>query len=270
MLFPAGGTPLPRTEAMVIVRALHARQDEAAKKLLGELGKHTDPVVAAGASVVVPPAKVRTKALFTLAPDRQQAEGVLAAWFGDSFAVEGVSDGVPVAELSFADCDTFDFPGHAVVAPTSARVFLNQGSLVQGDVIGITADDVRVRTAMFGEVVLPRREVQGIALDAGLDRLVGASAEQDRVRLRDATFADGALLRGDASTLVLRSAGGRVASAPCRSPTPRACCSRDRAPSNRTPRPTRGSIWSPANDCSASSSAGPPSTRRSQCLGSAP
>jgi hypothetical protein len=214
LLFPAGGTPLPRTEAMVMVRALHARADEPAKALLRELAGHPDRVVAAGAGLVVPPAKVRTKALFTLSPDRQQAEGVLAAWFGDSFAVEGVSDGVPVAELSFADCDTFDFPGNVAIAPTTARVFLNQGSLVQGDVIGITADDVRVRTAMFGEVVLPRREVQGIALDPALDRLVGASAEQDRVRLRDATFADGALLRGDASTLVLRGADGAERAVP--------------------------------------------------------
>jgi hypothetical protein len=42
-------------------------------------------------------------------------------------------------------------------------------------------------------LVIPRSEVQGIAVDPTLERLVGASVEHDRVRLRSNEFVDGAI-----------------------------------------------------------------------------
>ncbi len=198
---PLAGVALTRTETMAIVRALHSRTDQDALTLLQELTKHADPVVAAGAKITVPAVQgAAAKAKFTL-PDRTTVDGTIADIFGDSMAVAGVFEGVPVAELSFADCDTIDFPEHVVAVTPHARVFLNQGSLVHGAVLGIDPDVVRVRSEVFGELTLPRKDVQGIAFDPTLDRLVGASNEHDRVRMRDATFVDGALQRGDASTL---------------------------------------------------------------------
>lgn len=210
---PFAGIVLTRTEAMAIVRALHSRGDAGAAALLQELTKHQDPVLAAGAKVVVPTAKERVKARFTL-PDRSQAEGIPIGFFGDSLAVGNAFEGMPMAELSPSDCDAFDFPEHQVVPTTEARVFLNQGSLVQGSVLAIDATSIQLRSRLFGDLVLSRKDVQGIAFDPTLDRLVGASTEGDRVRRRDATFAEGAVLSCDPTTLVVRDAAGKEVGVP--------------------------------------------------------
>ncbi len=205
---PLAGIAVTRTEAMAIVRALRTRDDAEAKALLTEIEKHSDPVLAAAAKIVMPAAKLQTTAKFTLSPDRIQVDGTLGKFFGDSFTVVGAFEGVAAAELSIGDCDTFDFPAHVVTPATSSRLFLNQGSLLNGEVLSITADSVRLRAPLFGELVLPRKDVQGIAFDPSLDRLVGASTEHDRIRLRNATFLDGALQGADATTLVAKPATG--------------------------------------------------------------
>jgi hypothetical protein len=205
---PLAAVALSRTETMAIVRALHSRDDAPAKALLQEIAGHADPVLAAAAKVTLPAVKTPAKAKLTLSPDRVVAEGTFGTFFGDSYTLADAFPGVPTAELSTGDCDTFDFPDHAVVPAKTSRLFLNQGSLVNGEVLAITADQVRVRSPLFGELALPRKDVQGIAFDPALDRLVGASTAFDRVRMRDATFVEGALLRGDASTLVSKPAEG--------------------------------------------------------------
>ncbi len=191
-----------RTESMAIVRALHARGDGEARALLRELATHADPVLAGAAKVQLPAPTTAVPAKFTLSPDRIVVTGTFGTFHGDSYTVAGAFAGVPIAELSIGDCDTIDFPDHAPAPATTARVFLNQGSLVTGDVIAIDPESVRVRSPLFGDLALPRKDVQGIAFDPALDRLVGASTEHDRVRLGNATFVDGALRRADATTLV--------------------------------------------------------------------
>jgi hypothetical protein len=203
-----------RTEAMAAVRALHTRGDAEATALLRDLEQHPDAVVAAGAKIRVPAPQTPAKAKLTLSPDRIAVDGTFGTFFGDSYTVAGAFPGVPVAELSIGDCDTIDFPDHAPHAAAKPRVFLNQGSLVTGDVLAIETESVRVRSPLFGELVLPRKEIQGIAYDPTLDRLVGASTEHDRVRLKDATFVDGALRRGDATTLVAQRKEGGDAQVP--------------------------------------------------------
>ncbi len=201
------GGPLTRTEAMAIVRTLHARDDDGAKALLKELEQHADPVLAAGARVRVPVATKQTNAHFTL-PDRSQVEGTFGGFLGESQLVRGGFPGLATAELSFADCDTIDFPDHAVTPAGKARVFLNQGSLVSGEVLAIDPESVKVWSQLFGELTLPRKEIQGIALDPSLDRLVGASVDYDRVRLRSGEFVDGALVRANAQSLVIQAKEG--------------------------------------------------------------
>ncbi|MFY9340968.1 MAG: hypothetical protein WAT39_00670 [Planctomycetota bacterium] len=205
---PFAGVTITRTEAMAIVRALHTRSDALAKELLAELGKHADPVIATGAKTSVPAPSRPQKARFTL-PDRTQVEGALGRFFGDSLTVAGSFDGIAIAELSAGDCDTLDFPDHQLAITPHARLFLNQGSLVQGAVLAIDEKVVRLRSALFGDLLLPRTDVQGIAFDPTLDRLVGASIEHDRVRLRDASFSDGRLVSADPTTLVVRDAQGK-------------------------------------------------------------
>jgi hypothetical protein len=190
-----GGT-LTRTEAMAIVRALHSRDDAGAQALLADLKAHPDPVLAAAAKVVAPNGGSMATAKFTLPDrDRRQLEAGFGGFYGDSMLVLGGFPGMPSAELSFADCDTIDFPDHAPQPVTGVRVFLNQGSLVTGELMAVDPESVRVRSPLFGDVALRRSDVQGIAIDPELDRLVGASTEHDRLRLRSGQFADGTLLR---------------------------------------------------------------------------
>jgi hypothetical protein len=210
---PLAGIVLTRTEAMAMLRALLARTDDAATSLLNELGKHPDPVLAAAATKRVPPGTARTAAKFTM-PDRTQLAGEFGGLLGDSLLAHGMLPELPLAELSFADCDTIDFPAHAAVEAEGVRVFLNQGSLIRGVVLGIDPESVRLRSARFGDLVLPRKDVQGIAFDPKLDRLVGGSSEHDRVRDHEAKFRDGQLLRADATTLVLQDKEGKQQSVP--------------------------------------------------------
>lgn len=189
---PLEGVELDRAEMMAMVRALRTRagDDASAAKLLDELRQHPDPVIARGAAVTLPADAARAEVVLTL-PDRAEAKGALTAIYGDSFVVEGAFAGLPVAELSYSDCSSFDFPQHPEEKSQQAMVFLNQGSRVAGDVLEINAESVRLQTSMFGELTLPRADIQGIAFDPELDRLVGASIDHDRVRMRSGEIFDG-------------------------------------------------------------------------------
>lgn len=195
---PLADVTLDRAEMMAMIRALRTRAsgDADVAALLGELGKHPDPVIAGGASVQLPKDAPSAEVVLSL-PDRSEARGALVAIYGDSFVVKGAFAGLPVAELSFTDCSSFDFPAHVVERSEQSMVFLNQGSRIAGEVLEINAESVRLLTTLFGELKLPRADVQGIAFDPELDRLVGASVDHDRVRLRSGEILDGDLLRLD-------------------------------------------------------------------------
>ena len=214
LLFPAaanaplGGVTADRSDAMAVVRSLRSRDDAGAKALLARLQAHPDAVIAAAARVVLPPATTAVTARLTLLPDRAPVEATLGGALGDAIVVAGAFPAPPTVELTLADCYTIEFPAHAVQPTTRARVFLEQGSLVVGEVQAITADVVRVRSARFGELRLPRASVQGIAFDPALDRLIGASVANDRVRMRDGTTRDGAVASFDATGLRLVGGGG--------------------------------------------------------------
>jgi hypothetical protein len=203
---PASATStvkLTRTEAMAMIRGLHGRKDAGAEELLQALAQHPDPVIAAGARVHVPPATKQTKAAFML-PDRAKIEAGFGGFFGESQLVLGGFEGLPSTELAFADCDTIDFPDHAAVASKAVRVFLTQGTLVSGELLAIDPESVKLRSPLFGDLTLPRKEIQGIALDPALDRLVGASTDNDRVRLRSNDFVDGDVIRANPQTITVQ------------------------------------------------------------------
>ncbi|MBX3462649.1 MAG: hypothetical protein KF830_05730 [Planctomycetes bacterium] len=196
------GTKLNRTESIAIVRGMHARSDAGAAALLADLKNHPDPVVAAAAGIRAPNVGGATVAKFQL-PDRRQVEGRFGGLYGDSQLLVGAFAHLPTAELAFHECDTIDFPGHAAEPQQGVRLFLNQGSLVIGDLLGIDGEQVRLRSPVFGDLALPRAAIQGLALDPALDRLVGASVEHDRVRLRSGQFAEGRLLAAAAGKLTI-------------------------------------------------------------------
>jgi outer membrane protein assembly factor BamB len=184
------GKELLRSEACTLVRILRQRSD--ATTLLAELTKHADPVVSAAAALTLPPASpvatgVDCKLVLS---NRTPLDGRFLGFVGDGYELESV-EGVAGALVPFAEADVVDFPGHAAVANKDARVFLNQGSLISGQLLGIDGSSVHLKSAVFGELTLARGEVQGIALDPELDRLIGASTEHDRVRTRNNEFVDG-------------------------------------------------------------------------------
>ncbi len=119
--------------------------------------------------------------------------GVTAA----GFLVGEPVPGLDRAELVNADCNVVEFE-RPKVAPLATRLFLVQGSLIGGDLLGIDQNEVRLSSPEFGEIHLPRSIVQGIAIDPALDRMVGASTDHDRVRLREG----GKLLDGRVLSLV--------------------------------------------------------------------
>jgi HEAT repeat protein len=210
---PLKDVVLNRTEAMCIVRALRTRSDEGAKALLAELAKHQDPVIAKGASVAMPAAEKAIEATLTM-PDRTQVVGNIDKMFGDSFLIEGAFVGVPTAELSLSDCSTIDFPKHAVQKNTSTTVFLNQGSRISGNVLAIDPESVRLASPVFGELTLARSEIQGMAFDPELDRLVGASVDHDRLRLRTGKFLDGKIARIQDGKVVVELIDGTTQQVP--------------------------------------------------------
>ncbi len=195
------------TEKFVMLRALHSRTDAGAQQLLGRLGANKDKLVAAGAKIAAGGGAV-TPALFSL-PDRSKVEAGFGGFFGESVLAHDGFAGLPVAELAFQDADTIDF-AHDKQPVSGARVFLNQGSLVIGDVVAIDPEGLRLRSEMFGELTLARGEIQGLALDPDLDRLVGASTDHDRIRLRDDTFLDGQIQATDGESIRFEDLEGKT------------------------------------------------------------
>jgi HEAT repeat protein len=183
------GNSLDRAELCSLLRVLRQRTD--AGQLIQALADHRDRVVAAAARLPWPAtAGDGPKVRLTLS-NREPLEGRLLAFGGNYAAVADAIAGLPRAEIAFADCDILDFPEHPIRPTDKVRVFLSQGSLVTGDLLGMDPEAVRLRSSVFGDLTIPRGEIQGIAVDPQLDRLVGASVEHDRVRLRSNEFLDG-------------------------------------------------------------------------------
>ncbi|MAD32837.1 MAG: hypothetical protein CMJ88_03660 [Planctomycetes bacterium] len=203
------GIELNRTEMMSMVRALRTRSGDDVEAILNELRSHPDPVIAAGASASATSEAPDATVTLTL-PERTEVTGRITAMFGDSFVIEGAFAGLSSAELSFSDCSSFDFPDHKVLKSQQTMVFLNQGSRIAGELLSIDAEAVRLETALFGPLSLPRGEIQGIAIDAGLDRLVGSSNEHDRVRLRSGEIIDGDVAGLNGARLVIAASAEDV------------------------------------------------------------
>ncbi|MCA8973316.1 MAG: hypothetical protein KDC98_01275 [Planctomycetes bacterium] len=195
---------LSRTEMFMMLRALHSRDDDGARQLLGELAAQPDPLLAAGAKAHTAKTPKTTMAKLQLSDmDRTQVEAGLGGFFGESLLVRDGFDGMPETELAFSDIDVIDFP-HAPAPRDGSRVFLNQGSLAIGQIVSIDPEAVKLASPLFGQLTLPRKEIQGLALDPALDRLVGASIDHDRIRLRTDEFVEGHIVAADATEVTLQ------------------------------------------------------------------
>ncbi|MGE3173339.1 MAG: hypothetical protein AB7O97_11995 [Planctomycetota bacterium] len=183
---------LTRAETCAMLAELRRRADAA--PLLQRLRDSDDAMVAAAARMTLPAsAPTRAQVVLTIA-GRTSLGGTFAGFVADGTALEDAVPGLSPVLIGFQDSDILDFPAHTVQASDAVRVFLTQGSLVTGDLVAIDATTVRLRSPVFGVLDLPRASVQGIAVDPQVDRLVGASVEHDRVRLRTNDFVDGTIV----------------------------------------------------------------------------
>jgi hypothetical protein len=202
------GGKLSTGEAITMVRNLRGHADAA--DLLALMQRNPDPVIAKAAALQMPESPagtspVRVKLTLT---DRSPLE---CEWLG--LVGDGIVAGRPIEQLErvllpLAECEILDFPANAPEPATGVRVFLNQGSLISGELESVDPESIRVRSPVFGRVVLPRDKVQGMALDPELDRLVGGSTEYDRIRLKTNQFLDGKVVRASPAEFVITTAEG--------------------------------------------------------------
>lgn len=197
---------LDRAEATAMIRALRARSDAAAA--LEAAAGARDAVVAAAAAVKLPKAAESAAKAQLVLSDRSNLTAPFLGFGGDATVLADPVPGIARGELPFSDCDVVDFVGHQVEPIRTARIFLNQGSMLVGELASVEGDVVRVRSPVFGELQLARKDVQGIAVDPQLDRLIGSSSESDRVRLRSGEWLDGKVARVAAGGANVAAAGG--------------------------------------------------------------
>ena len=214
---PLAEVVLNRTETMAIVRGLRARADDGTRQLLQDVAKqHRDTVMALGAGIALPATGDAVTATLMLSTNRTQVQGTLDAMLGDAMIVSGAfaAPAPATVELPFGDSDTFDFPAHALAAQGATRVFLSQGSLVSGKVVAIDPEGIKLESPLFGTLTLARGEIQGMAFDPELDRLVGASVEHDRLRLRSNAFLDGKIAQLDRGQVTIELTAGGLKQVP--------------------------------------------------------
>lgn len=195
------------SEAMVLLRALWLREDAA--PLVESLRDHPDPAIAAlaGLEAAPGPATAAPVPVELELADRTTLPARLVAIAGDVIVAKDAVDGLENARILLQDCEALAFAGERA-APTGARVFLTQGTLLAGPLKSVDPESILVESRSFGPVRIARADVQGLALDPSLDRLVGASTEVDRVRLRDNRLVDGSVLGIDANELTLQEPAG--------------------------------------------------------------
>ncbi|MCC6782158.1 MAG: hypothetical protein IT457_04905 [Planctomycetes bacterium] len=196
-------------EAVGLLRDLALRSDATALRArlaVPETGAHE--AVRALAAMRVPDSTEPAPKVRALLSGREELQGELVSVGGGSVRLAAAIPGLPVVDCSLSDCEAIEFGRPIVVDPGAARVFLIQGTLLAGALLALDAEHVVVKDATFGEVRLRRNEVQGIALDPALDRLVGASMEVDRLRMRDGSMRDGELRVLGPDGLVFVQKGG--------------------------------------------------------------
>ncbi len=176
------GGGLSVTETVALLRDLRRRPESA--PLLTQLRDSPDPIIAAAARLELPQVDTAAVPAKLILSDRSE---LLRPFLGVGTSEILIADPVPGlarARVSFQECDVVDFDHQAVTEPGAARLFMTQGSLLSGELVEVSAEQVVFLSAVVGEIRVARSEVQGLALDRTLDRLVGASKQHDRVRLR--------------------------------------------------------------------------------------
>lgn len=198
---------LTRQELLGVLLDVRARPDATA--LLEALRTHEDPIVAVASRVELPPpAGSAPQRVRVLLGDRSEFVGPLLGVGSDAVRIADI-ESLPRVRLPRELCASVVFEDRRP-APVegSVRVFTKRGSLISGKLRSVDPEGVSIESPVFGAISILRAEVQGIALDPELDRLVGASSEHDRVRLTTGDLVDGVVQSIDDARVVLETGDG--------------------------------------------------------------
>jgi len=224
------------TEGFQLLRILRERDDSEA--CLTTLRNSKNPLIAESTRIKMPPpSPVAPTVRITLA-DQTILEGTLAGYWSDSLQlnkpviVKGdetvvwsskdrnkpvIVNGeersaIQVSSLTFPlqRCDGIKIVQPAdAVAPKGCRMYLVQGTLVTGELLEVTPETVVFASTPFGKMTIKRSLVQGLAIDPKLDRLLGASAKHDKVRLNTNKFLTGSIKKFDGTSLLFVDQAGK-------------------------------------------------------------
>ncbi len=196
--------------ALSDVEALHvlriARERPSGQELVAKIAASPRGLLRAAAELALPPAGGEERCEVSLS-DRTTLKCGFRGLAGDAVAVSEPVQGLPVFEAPMAAVTLVQFREPGKVAGLT-RVFLIQGSLVQGRLLAIDPESVRVENDVLGTMTIPRAQVQGILFAPDLDRLIGGSSTTDRVRVADKSLRDVEVLRFTPQGLAVRDAQG--------------------------------------------------------------
>ncbi len=188
---------------------LDLRRREGGMALVDKLKTHVDPVIQAVAAIRLPkPAGQDPQQIKVVLGDLSEFVGPLLG-IGSTGIEIGQIEGIPQVRVPRDQCNTMSFGREATNSKAGhVRVFTSQGSLLSGELVVVDEERIAIESPIFGLTEIPRADVQGIALDAGLDRLVGASMTHDRVRMSDGSLMDGKILAISGTNVKLESSDG--------------------------------------------------------------
>jgi hypothetical protein len=184
------GGKLAPDETVLAVRALHARDD--AVELLAACRQSPDRVLATAAAHQ-PIAALAATPIDVMLTDGAKLTGTFEGIAGDGLLLGRAIEGLDRIELPLRLVALVQATGSPEVARPDCRLALLQGTVLGGRLDRITADAIRIESPRFGTIEVLRSRAQGMLLDPALDRILGAQAGSDRLRLRGGEQVDGAI-----------------------------------------------------------------------------
>ena len=195
-------------ERVHLLRSVRQRQDGGG--VLAAIEQQSG-VLAELAAIELPPARKASRVRMTT-PDGAVLHEAFQGMSSVGTVITAPEAGLGEIEVPFEDSSILEFRSvRERQEGDPCRIFLVHGSLIHGDLVAMKAGELTVNSRVFGEVRIPTSEIQGIAFNHELDRLIGASTDFDRIRTRDERLIDGDCLEITAEQIVLRNGDDETA-----------------------------------------------------------